>query len=90
MRCRQYRHTIFAVVGLIVALFARCGPKSVGRSNLGTTIGDREVNATLDGGAFISSDGGSASLTFGGGKLVVEKGLLKLDGQELREHRRIP
>lgn len=71
------------LIVMALALAAGCGPTSVGRSILSTTIGEREVKATVDGGAFISSDGDTATLTFSGGKLVVEKGRVQLNNKEL-------
>lgn len=75
-----FKLTVWCVV---VALMAGCGPKKPGLSILRTTIGDREVKASVEGGAFISSDGDTAILTFSGGKLLVEKGRIELAGREL-------
>ncbi len=70
-------------LALLLASAAGCGAKPVGRSNLATKIGDREVKASLDGAGFISSQGGAAVINFAAGKLVVEKGAVRLDGEEL-------
>lgn len=73
-------------IGLLAAMFpliAGCGAKTVGRSDLGTTIGDREVKASLDGAGVISSPGEAAVISFRGGKLVVDKASVQLDGKEL-------
>lgn len=83
---RQTWDSFVAMSCLIVTaltLAAGCEPKSVGRSIVSTTIGDREVKATVDGGAFISSEGDIAILTFSGGKLVVEKDRVQLNNKEL-------
>jgi hypothetical protein len=71
------------LLGVVFPLIVGCGPKTVGRSNLGTTIGDREVKASLDGSGFISRQGDAAVISFGGGKLLVDKASVQLDGNEL-------
>ena len=81
----------WAVVLLLLALAAMlslasgCVTKSgtVLRSNLTTWLGDREVKASLDGGAFISGQDDAAFITFKGGKLVVEKSRILLDDKEV-------
>ncbi len=78
--------TRIMLIGLLtvtVAGITGCGSRNGGRSILGTKIGDRDVKASLDGGAFISSQGDDAIVTFSGGKLIVEKESVKLDGKEL-------
>jgi hypothetical protein len=83
---RTFRLSQIMIVGLLtvtVAVIAGCGSENVGRSNLGTKIGDREFRASLDGGAFISSQGDAAVVTFSGGELIVERGSVRLDGKEL-------
>ena len=70
-------------LSLSVAVFTGCGAKTVGRSELSTKFAAREVKAKIDGGAFISSEGDKAIVTFGGGKLVVEKARVVLDGKEI-------
>ena len=68
---------------LVVVMMSGCGPVKPGRSILGMTIGSREIKASVDGGAFISSDGDTAVLSFSGGKLMVKKDTIELAGKEL-------
>ena len=77
------RWLLLVGLSLSVAVFAGCGAKTVGRSQLSTKFATREVKATVDGGAFISSKSDDAVLTFGGGKLIVEKARVVLDGKEI-------
>ena len=70
-------------LSLSVAVFTGCGAKTVGRSELSTKFAAREVKATVDGGAFISLQGDDAIVTFGGGKVVVEKARVVLDGKDI-------
>lgn len=71
------------VLATFLAFVVGCGAKPAGRSILGTRIGDREVKASLDGAGFISSEGDAAAISFAAGKLVVDKGAVRLDGEEL-------
>jgi hypothetical protein len=79
------RALVVASVATCLALVAGCGGKpAVSRSNLATNLGGNlEVKASVDGPGFISSDGKAAVVTFAGGKLAVEKGAVKLDGELL-------
>ena len=72
-------------VAAMLTLASGCGTKSgtVLRSNLTTTLGDREVKASLDGGAFISGHDDAAFITFKGGTLVIEKSRILLDDKEV-------
>ena len=70
-------------LSLALVLCNGCGTKKVGRSLLTTKLPTREVKAAIDGGAFISSQGDDAIVTFGGGKLIVEKTRVLLDGKEV-------
>jgi hypothetical protein len=74
------------IVGSLVmslGLAVGCGSSFTMRSTLGTKMGDREVKASLDGSGSISSQDDAAVITFSAGKLVVEKGAVKLNDQEL-------
>jgi ABC-type molybdate transport system ATPase subunit len=79
------RGLVVASVTTCLAFAVGCGAKSaIGRTNLATNLGgNQEVKASVDGGGFISSDGKTAVITFAGGKLAVEKGAVKLDGEVL-------
>ena len=83
MLARFGRIVTLALLGLSLTVNAGCGSKAVGRSNLGTTIGDRQVNASLEGAGFISSQDTAAIITFRGGKLVVDQASVQLDGKQL-------
>lgn len=70
-------------LAVCLALNAGCNSRAQGRSILTTQDGDRMVKATLDGGGFISSQGGVCIITCGAGKIAVEKEAVKLDGKEI-------
>ena len=72
-----------AALGMLLAFVAGCGAKSVGRSTITSTIGARTVKASVDGGGFISSEGTTATISCGAGKIVIEKDRVVLDGKEL-------
>jgi hypothetical protein len=74
---------IIASLALCLALVVGCGAKSPSRAVLSTTFRDREVKASLDGDGTISSEGYVAVVHFVGGKLIVDKEAVRLDGEEL-------
>ena len=74
-----------AFIAAMSAGITGCGSKNAGRSTLGTKIGEREVKASVDGAGFISTQGDSAVITFSGGRLVVERGAVRLDDRELAQ-----
>ena len=71
----------YLLAGLL--LLSGCSSRGPGRSMLGTTFGTREVKASVDGPGFISSQGEAAVISFKGGKLIVEKEKVLLNGKEL-------
>jgi hypothetical protein len=80
------RHVLIIPLVLLavsVLFIAGCGSKPTGRSTLTTGVGDRKVKASFDGGGFISTKDDTAVITFGPGKLVVERESVKLDGVEI-------
>jgi hypothetical protein len=79
------RALVVGSVSMCLAFVVGCGPRApVSRSNLATNLGGNlEVTASVDGPGFISSDGKTAVITFAGGKVAVDKGAVKLDGELL-------
>jgi hypothetical protein len=85
-RCTRFRREGVLVAWIVLAsLVVGCGPKTVGRSILTTTIGTRTVKASVDGPSFISSQDDVATVTFSGGKLVVEKTRVLRDDKEIAQ-----
>ena len=72
-----------AVLSMLMPVVAGCGMKTTSRSSLGTTVGHRTVAASLDGSGSISTRGGTAVITFSGGKLIIDKESVQLDGNEV-------
>ena len=62
---------------------ASCEMRTVSKSAVSTTIGDRTVKASSDGGAFVSTKGDTAIFDFGSHKVTVEDERLLLDGVEV-------
>ena len=60
-----------------------CKPKTVGSSNLATTVGGREIRAVIQGAAFIQPGSDDATISFSGHKVTVERARVVLDGTEL-------
>lgn len=74
---------VVMLVALAGTIVPGCDNKSHGRSSLGSKVGDREVTATTDGAASITSKEATVTITFLGGRLDIEKGAVNLDGREL-------
>jgi hypothetical protein len=72
---------VLAVCSIVV--FLGCGSRPAGRSTLSTTVAGREVKASLDGPGFITAREDSATISFAGGKLIIEKSAVRLEGEEL-------
>lgn len=85
MVARIFQILMVGSLAICLASLAGCESATAGRSNLVIKIGDREVKASIDGPGFISQMGnsGAAVITFAAGKLVIEKAVVRLDGEEL-------
>ena len=83
MASRFCRCVIASLLVMSLELAAGCGGGITTRSTLGTRMGDREVKASVDGSGSISSQDDAAVITFSAGKLAIEKGSVKLNGEEL-------
>jgi hypothetical protein len=60
-----------------------CKPKgTVLSSSLSTTVGDREIKASIDGPAFMQPETDAVTVRFGTHQVRVEKERLLLDGKE--------
>jgi len=72
-------------LAVCVTMIAGCGSQPAVRSNLGTTIGQREVKASLEGPGLISSEGEEARISFNGGNVRVGKAEVLLNGRQIAE-----
>ena len=85
MRSRITRTIMVGLLSVATALITGCNSKTVVRSTITTAVGDRQVKATLDGGAFVSTQGDTAVVSFSGGELLIKKGSVELNGKELEK-----
>jgi len=69
--------------GALLLVLSGCAREPVHRSTLTSKVGERVVNATIDGSASISSQDDKADVHFSGRTLTVEKERVVLDGKEL-------
>ena len=83
MLARLPRWMSFVTLSLILELSNGCGGETVSRSQLSTKLPTREVKVSVDGPAWITSQGDTAIVTFGNRKLVVEKTRVLLDEKDV-------
>ena len=74
--------TIFVAAVLCLAP-AGCKPKSTGKSVLSTTIGARQIRATVEGSGSIGSQDSTARISIPGHQITVESERVLLDDAEL-------
>jgi hypothetical protein len=83
MRMQLRSNGLIAVVLLVVVCLGGCGTWTVGRSSGSAGVGPREVKFSLDGPSGIVAQPDSATITFTGGKVVVEKARVLLNDKEV-------
>src|SRR5688572_33172372 len=71
------------LAALVCVAFAGCKPGSAGKSVLTTTIGARQIRATVDGSGSIGSQDSIARISIPGHTIHVETGRVLLDNTEL-------
>jgi hypothetical protein len=80
----QLRFLAFLVVALTVTCLSGCGSgRSTGRVTYGVDTWSRDVKYSADGPGSITSQKTTATITFSGGKLVIEKDRITLNDEEL-------
>jgi hypothetical protein len=73
---------------LLAGLMLQPGCQRVSRSTSSTTVGGRQINTRIDGQTTMSTarraeGGGASEISFAGGKLVIEKDKVMLNGAEI-------
>ena len=67
----------------LAVLLEGCNTQSSVRSSGNATVGARKVSFSLDGPGGISPTADSATVSFEGGSVLIEKGRVLLDGKEV-------
>jgi hypothetical protein len=66
----------------LLAMTTGCQMQARKRAEVKMQVGARAITGSLDGDAFITSDGEAATIQFGSHKLLIEKERVLLDGKE--------
>lgn len=83
MQTDVWRALIAAFLPLTLVGLAGCKSQKPGQSTLGAKVGSRQIQAVLEGSAFIAPRADSAVIAFARGKLTIEKTRVLLNDTEL-------